>query len=636
MPCEVVVCNCRENSLQGHDERSQCVVLRCRVGRIVATLKFDTDRKVVAGRSTTPTRYAGMPGTTLERHVLGHSPRAIDTGMCGHPQPRNRCKKSMGRGRQIATKKLVDAGTTELSGRQADAVNHDEIDRTVCGPLIVMRAQHLPDIPQQAGVAIDYRPDRPCLRCCCHGWRSCQNTRMTRLSFEALRALDLAHVWHPCTQMKDHEGELPLIPLQAGSGAWLVDMQGKRYLDAISSWWVNLWGHAHPQINAAIKEQLDLLPHAMLAGFTHEPAAQLAARLTQIAPPGLARVFFADSGSASIEIAVKMSFHYWQNRGRPRKSRFVTLANSYHGETLGALAVGNVELYKAIYRPLLMDVITVSSPDAYLAQVGETAEQRADRCADEVEALFAERGDEIAAILVEPLVQCAGSMRMYHPRYLQRLREACDRHGVHLIADEIAVGFGRTGTMFACEQAAVSPDFLCLSKGLTAGYLPMSVVLTRAEVYDAFYDEYTKLNAFLHSHSYAGSALACRAALASLDLFDSTNALTRNRVLSGYLGQRLQNAFGGHPQVSDIRQCGMIAAVEFVADVATKRPYPWRERRHLHIHRHALEQGVLLRPLGNVIYFMPPYIVTESQIDLMTEVAAAGLAKALAAAVDKD
>jgi len=452
---------------------------------------------------------------------------------------------------------------------------------------------------------------------------------MTRLSFEALRALDLTYVWHPCTQMKDHERELPLIPLRAAQGAWLEDAEGKRYLDAISSWWVNLWGHAHPAINAALKDQLDTLPHAMLAGFTHEPAARLAERLIAVAPAGLARVFFADSGSAAIEIAVKMSFHYWQNRGRPRKTRFVTLANSYHGETLGALAVGNVELYKAIYRPLLMDVITVTSPDAYLAHAGESAEQYADRCADEIDALFAESGDEIAAILIEPLVQCAGNMRMHHPQYLKRLRAACDRHDIHLIADEIAVGFGRTGTLFACEQANITPDFLCLSKGLTAGYLPMSVVLTPADIYDAFYDEYSKLNAFLHSHSYAGNALACRAALASLDLFDTTDALARNRKLAAHLGTRLHTLFGNHPQVSDIRQCGMIAAVEFVEDRATRRPYAWRERRHLHIHRYALDNGVLLRPLGNVMYFMPPYIVNETELDLMTGVAAAGLERAI-------
>lgn len=453
---------------------------------------------------------------------------------------------------------------------------------------------------------------------------------MLPLTQAELHALDLAHVWHPCTQMKDHEQILPLIPIRRGAGAWLEDQDGRRYLDAISSWWVNLWGHAHPDINAAVHAQLDALPHVMLAGFTHEPAARLAAELCALAPPGLERCFFADSGSAAIEIAVKMSFHYWQNAGRPRKTRFVTLSNSYHGETLGALAVGNVELYKSIYRPLLMDVITVASPDAYDHRDGESAEQVAARRATELETVLGEQGDEIAAVILEPLVQCAGSMRMYHETYLTRVREACTRHGVHLIADEIAVGFGRTGTMFACEQAAVTPDFLCLSKGLTAGYLPMSVVLTTGAVYDAFYDEYTKLNAFLHSHSYAGNPLACTAALASLQLFRKTDALRHNAGLAAHLGAAARTAFGDHPHVTDIRQRGLILAVEFARDRRSRTPWPWQERRHLRILRHALQRGVLLRPLGQVIYFMPPYIVTPEEIDLMVTVAAEGLKLACA------
>jgi adenosylmethionine-8-amino-7-oxononanoate aminotransferase len=452
---------------------------------------------------------------------------------------------------------------------------------------------------------------------------------MLPLSSAALRELDLAHVWHPCTQMKDHESELPLIPLRRGRGVWLEDVDGKQYLDAISSWWVNLWGHAHPHINAAVARQLDALPHAMFAGFTHEPAARLAAELVRRAPPGLTRCFFADSGSASIEIAVKMSFHYWQNVGRPRKRRFVTLTNSYHGETLGALAVGNVELYKAIYRPLLMDVITVASPDAYQRSDGETAADIAVKRVAEIEALFAAEGDEIAAIIIEPLVQCAGSMRMHDPSFVSLLRAACDRYDIHLIADEIAVGFGRTGTLFACEQAGVTPDFLCLSKGLTAGYMPMSVVLTTTKVYAAFYDEYVKLNAFLHSHSYAGNPLACAAALASLELFDSTAALERNRSLAAKLATAANDAFGAHANVAEIRQCGTILAVEFVKDKVSRETFPWRERRHLRIHRHALERGVLLRPLGNVIYFMPPYVIEDEHITRMIEVALEGLEQAV-------
>jgi adenosylmethionine-8-amino-7-oxononanoate aminotransferase len=440
-----------------------------------------------------------------------------------------------------------------------------------------------------------------------------------------LRALDLAHVWHPCTQMKDHEATMPLVPLRRGQGVWLEDYDGRRYLDAISSWWVNLWGHANPDINAAVSEQLERLPHVMFAGFTHEPAAQLAAELVTLAPPGLNRCFFADSGSASIEVAVKMSFHFWQNTGRPGKTRFVTLSNSYHGETLGALAVGSVELYKAIYRPLLMDVITVPSPDAFLAEPGESPPDVARRRATELERVLAAQADEIAAVILEPLVQCAGNMRMHDPLYLKLVREACDRYGVHLIADEIAVGFGRTGTLFACEQANITPDFLCLSKGLTAGYLPMSVVLTRESIYQAFYDEYVKLNAFLHSHSYSGNPLACAAALASLRLFRERDALNANRVLADHLGSATRRAFDDHPNVAEIRQRGLIVAVEFVRDRHTRRAFDWRERRHLHIYRHALSRGVLLRPLGNVIYFMPPYVISREEIDLIVEVAREGL-----------
>jgi adenosylmethionine-8-amino-7-oxononanoate aminotransferase len=444
------------------------------------------------------------------------------------------------------------------------------------------------------------------------------------MSNAELRARDLAHVWHPCTQMKDHEALLPLVPIARGEGAWLYDFDGARYLDAISSWWVNLFGHANPRINAAVAAQLGRLPHTLLAGQTHEPAVLLAERLTALAPPGLTRCFFADSGAASIEIAVKMSFHYWQNRGAPRKTRFVTLSGSYHGETLGALAVGNVELYKAIYRPLLMDVLTVASPDAYQRAAGETAADCARRRAAEVEALLASRGEEIAAIIVEPLVQCAGGMRMHDPLYLTLLRAACDRHDVHLIADEIAVGFGRTGTMFACEQAGIAPDFLCLSKGLTAGYLPMSVVLTTERVYEAFYDEYAKLNAFLHSHSYSGNPLACAAALASLDIFATDGVLARNRELAHELA-RCAAPLADHPNVAEVRQCGTIVAVEFVRERATRAPFDWRERRQLRIHRHALTRGVLLRPLGNVVYFMPPYVVTPEEIALMVQVAREGL-----------
>ena len=441
-------------------------------------------------------------------------------------------------------------------------------------------------------------------------------------------ARDLAHLWHPCTQMKDHERELPLIPIRRGEGAWLEDYDGKRYLDAVSSWWVNLFGHANPRINAAVRAQLDRLEQVILAGFTHEPVIALSEALTAIAPTGLTRCFYADNGSSAIEVAVKMSFHYWRNRGAGGRRRFITLANSYHGETLGALAVGNVELYKDIYRPLLMDVITVASPDCFERARGESWAEHSRRRFADMERALDRHARESCAVIVEPLVQCAGAMRMYDPVYLTLLREACNRHDVHLIADEIAVGFGRTGTMFACEQAAIRPDFMCLSKGLTAGYLPLSAVLTTDAVYAAFYDEYVKLNAFLHSHSFTGNPLACAAALASLAIFREDRTLERNRTLAAYLGDRARGALEDHPHVAEVRQRGMIVAVELTADKATRAPYAWQERRGLRVYRHALTRGVLLRPVGNVVYFMPPYVVTPPEIDLMIEVAREGIGRA--------
>jgi adenosylmethionine-8-amino-7-oxononanoate aminotransferase len=435
----------------------------------------------------------------------------------------------------------------------------------------------------------------------------------------AISARDLAVVWHPCTQMKDHE-RLPMIPIARGSGVWLYDFDGRRYLDGISSWWVNLFGHANPRINAALGAQLEHLEHVMLAGFTHAPVVELSEALLRLLPAGLARCFYADNGSAAVEVALKMSFHYWQNLGRPRKRRFITLANSYHGETLGALAVGDVELYKKVYRPLLMDVITVPSPDCHLREAGESWEAHSRRRFAAMEQTLAAHADEVAAVIVEPLVQCAGSMRMYHPVYLTLLREACDRHDVLLIADEIAVGFGRTGTLFACEQAGVRPDFICLSKGLTGGYLPLSVVVTTEPVYQAFYDDYTKLTGFLHSHSYTGNALACAAALATLSIFEADDVIARNRALAARLAAATAD-LAEHPHVAEVRQTGMIVAIETVRDRASGERHDWRERRGLRAYEYALAQGALLRPLGNVVYLMPPYVIEPEQIDWLAGVA---------------
>ncbi len=444
---------------------------------------------------------------------------------------------------------------------------------------------------------------------------------------DALIRRDLATVWHPCTQMKDHEW-LPLIPIRRGAGAWLEDFDGNRYLDAVSSWWVNLFGHANPRIAAAISDQAQQLEHVILAGFSHEPVVELSERLVALTPPGLNRCFYADNGSSAVEVALKMSFHYWRNRGQTRKTKFITLANSYHGETLGALAVGDVALYKETYEPLLMRPITVPSPDCFHRAAGESWAEYCIRQFAAMEQTLARHHEEACAVIVEPLVQCAGNMRMYDAVYLKLLRDACDRYGVHLIADEIAVGFGRTGTLFACEQAGISPDFMCLSKGLTGGFLPLSVVLTSEDVYQAFYDDYAKLTAFLHSHSYTGNALACRAALATLDIFRDEPVLERNRTLATLMRDGVAH-LADHPQVAEIRQHGMILAIELVKDKVNRTPYDWRERRGLRVYQHALTRGVLLRPLGNVVYFMPPYVITEEEIALLVRVAEEGIALAV-------
>jgi adenosylmethionine-8-amino-7-oxononanoate aminotransferase len=472
----------------------------------------------------------------------------------------------------------------------------------------------------------------------------------------ALSARDLAVVWHPCTQMHDHE-TLPMLPIARAEGAWLYGYDGRRWLDAVSSWWTCLLGHRHPRIVAALKDQLDRLDHVMLAGFTHEPAIELAEALIALAPRGaprpngarrsalpqrdsdegaatagpdartLTRVFYADNGSGAIEVALKLSFHYWRNVGRRERTRFVALTGGYHGETLGALSVTDVALYRATYAPLMPEPIFAPSPDAYLAEPGESAAECARRRLAELRVIFERDAREISAIVVEPLVQCAGGMRMHDASYLAGLRALCDEFDVHLIADEIAVGFGRTGTLFACEEASIAPDFLCLSKGLTGGTLPLSAVLTTNEIYDAFYAEYSAGKAFLHSHSYTGNPIACRAALATLAVLREEPVLERNRALAAHLSKRIA-PLADHPHVGDVRQTGMIAAVEMVKNKTAREPFPSGERRGLGVYRHGLERGVVLRPLGDVVYFMPPYCITPEEIDFMVEVAAEGIERA--------
>jgi adenosylmethionine-8-amino-7-oxononanoate aminotransferase len=400
------------------------------------------------------------------------------------------------------------------------------------------------------------------------------------------------------------ENRVPLIPVSRGKGAWLYDHEGRRYLDAISSWWVNLFGHANPRINAALKEQLDTLEHAMLAGFTHEPVIELSEKLSALTGHVLGHAFYASDGASAVEIALKMSFHSWRNNGQSAKQEFVCLKGSYHGETIGALAVTDVALFKDAYGPLLRASQTVMSPDARQAAEGETPQDVARRAAADVERLFIEKADKIAAIIIEPLVQCATGMAMHDPLYLKLVRDLCDRHQVHLILDEIAVGCGRTGTFFACEQAGVWPDFVCLSKGISGGYLPLSLVMTRDDIYQAFYSS-DVTRGFLHSHSYTGNPLACRAALATLQIFEDDDVLNANKVKAARLTAALQ-PLAEHRQVRNFRQRGMIWA--FDAIDAT----PDFSRRFFAT---AVEHELLMRPIGATVYMMPPYILDDGEID---------------------
>lgn len=431
-----------------------------------------------------------------------------------------------------------------------------------------------------------------------------QNTKMMQR--------DLEVIWHPCTQMKDHE-TLPLVPIKSGKGVYLYDFDGNAYIDAVSSWWVNLFGHANESINNKVKAQIDTLEHVLLAGFTHEPAIELAHKLVNITPKDLAKVFYVDNGSSAVEAALKMSYHYHLNRGK-RKAVFLSLTNSYHGETIGALSVGDVELYKETYEPLLIANMQVPVPK-------DQSIDAANEALVALEETLKERSEEIAAFIIEPLIQGAGGMHMYHPAYLSGARVLTKKYNVHLIADEIMTGFGRTGKMFACEHAEISPDFMTLSKGLTGGYLPLSVVMTSNDVYQAFYCDYNEHKAFLHSHSYTGNPLACAAALATFEIFEQNDILGENEKKSLYIMEKLKK-FSLLSNVKEIRQQGMVTAIELEG-------YQSTERIGLKVYEYALTQGVLLRPLGHVIYFMPPYVISYEEIDKMIDVAYEGIKRIL-------
>ena len=445
---------------------------------------------------------------------------------------------------------------------------------------------------------------------------------------DAWRTRDLAVLWHPCTQMREHPDALPLFPVARGEGAWLMGHDGSRVLDAVSSWWTNIHGHAETRIAQAIGQQARTLEQVILAGCSHAPAVELAERLLARAPQQagrapLAKVFYADNGSAGVEVALKMAYHWFHNQGIAGRTRFVALRGSYHGETLGALSMGDLPLYRRVYAPLLLDVLFAPSPDAFGTQDDAGARACAEAAANALAALFAAHAGEICAFILEPLVQCAGGMRMHHPHYLRRVRELCDAHGIFLIADEIAVGFGRTGTLFACEQAGIQPDLLCLSKGLTGGFLPLCAVLATQQIYDGFLDD-SRERAFLHSHSYSGNPLACAAALASLAIFDSDAVLPRNRDTAQRMAA-LAAPFASHPAVLEVRQTGMILAIELKPEpdnVEDGHAVEISGRRGLRLYRKALASGVLLRPLGDVLYWMPPYCIDTAQLQLLAQVTA--------------
>lgn len=431
---------------------------------------------------------------------------------------------------------------------------------------------------------------------------------------------DLQYIWHPCSQMKDYE-EFPPIVVEKGEGVFLEDMNGNKYLDAVSSWWVNLFGHSNKRINNALYKQANKLEHVIFANFTHKPAIDLCEKIISLAPDRLQKVFFGDNGSSAIEIALKLSFQYHQQIGKVNKTRFVNISDAYHGETIGALSMGDVDLYSKVYKPILLDSIKVEGPDCFRCKFNKERNSCNAECFVNMEEKIKEVHEEVTSIIIEPLVQCAAGMKIYSPKYLVKLRELCDKYDINLIADEIAVGFGRTGKMFACEHAKISPDIMCLSKGLTAGYMPLSLVLMSNKIYDAFYDEYNTMKAFLHSHSYSGNPLGCSVAVETLNIFEDEDILNKNKKKSEYLRSKVESLLNDIPYVGEYRQIGMIGAIELVKDKFTKEPFESEKRVGYHIYQKALKKGVLLRTLGNIIYFMPPYIINEEEIDFMIEVA---------------
>lgn len=428
---------------------------------------------------------------------------------------------------------------------------------------------------------------------------------------------DLEYIWHPCSQMKDYE-TLPPIVIERGEGINLYDINGKCYKDIVSSWWCNLLGHCNPRITEALQNQAANLEHVIFANFSHKPVINLCSRLAKILPQGLCKFNFADNGSSSVEMALKMSFQYHYQTGNSKKKRFMALSDGYHGETIGALSVGALDLYAEIYKPILLDVTRIQAPDCYRCPFNQERECCNCECIKFAEDTFEKYGEETAALIIEPLLQGSAGMRIYPPIYIKKLRELCDKYNVHLIADEIATGFGRTGKMFAFDWAGVSPDIMCLSKGLTGGYMPMAIAVTTQEIYDAFYDDYIKGKAFMHSHTYAGNPMACACANAVLDIFEEDKILEQLPERNKKFNNIIKEKFLNHPNVGEIRSIGFINAIELVKDKKTKEAFDSKLRTGYQIYKKGLEKGILLRPLGDVLYFNPPLIINDNDMEFVT------------------
>ncbi len=439
---------------------------------------------------------------------------------------------------------------------------------------------------------------------------------------------DLKYIWHPCSQMKDYE-DLPPIVIERGEGIKLYDINGKEYYDVVSSWWCNLLGHCNPRINAAVKKQIDTLEHVIFANFSHKPAITLCEKLSKLLPEGLCKFNFTDNGSSAIEAAMKVSFQYHAQTGNPQKKRFMALSDAYHGETIGALSVGGVDLYSEIYKPILLDIARIEGPDCYRCPYGKDRESCQCECIAKAEQTFALYGKETCALLVEPLLQGSAGMRVYPPLYLKKLRELCDEYNVHLIADEIATGYGRTGKMFAFDHAGVSPDIMCLSKGLTGGYMPMALFITTQKIYDAFYADYNEGRAFMHSHTYSGNPLACSAAIEVLNILEDEHIIEKANEKAKYFNRIIKEKFLPHKNVGEVRSIGLINAIELVKDKNTKEAFDSKLRTGYRIYKKALQNGVLLRPLGDVLYFNPPLIIKPEEMDYVTDIALKSLQEVL-------